>query len=96
MVAEVVAEVVAVAAAAAAAVVMARTFAVDDGLQRQARPNVLADLLPLGQRAPREEAEPAVRGRDEAPVIQPEGRCSEHRCAAARHLHLRADGARRA
>ena len=61
VVVEVVAEVVAVAAAAAAAVVMARTFAVDDGLQRQARPNVLADLLPLGQRAPREDCQRALR-----------------------------------
>ena len=63
----------AAAAAAAVVVVVARTFAVDDGLQRQARPNVLADLLPSRQRAPRKEAEPAVGGRDKAPVIQPEG-----------------------
>ena len=72
-----VAEVAAAAAAAAAAtvvvvvMVVARTFAVDDGLQRQARPNVLADLLPSCQRAARKEAEPAVGGRDKAPVLQP-------------------------
>ena len=56
---------------AAAAAGVARTFAVDDRLQRQARPHVLADLLPLGQRAPCKEAEPAVGGRDKAPVLQP-------------------------
>ena len=68
-----VAEVAAAAAAAAAVlvVVVARTFAVDNGLQRQARPDVLADLLPSCQRAAGKEAEPAVGGRDEAPVLQP-------------------------
>ena len=59
------------AAAAVLVVVVARTFAVDDGLQRQARPDVLADLLPSCQRAAGKEAEPAVGGRDEAPVLQP-------------------------
>ena len=68
-----VAEVAAAAAAATAVlvVVVARTFAVDNRLQRQARPNVLADLLPSCQRAVRKEAEPAVGGRDKAPVLQP-------------------------
>ena len=61
----------AAAAAAVVAVIVARTFAVDDGLQRQARPDVLADLLPSCQRAAGKEAEPAVGGRDEAPVLQP-------------------------